>query len=124
VLAHRPTFYVDYGLNISVGHTSFIGAICAFSGHALIEIADRVMIAYKVNLITAGHPVEPGNRRDYITPAPITIGANAWIGAGATVLASVRIGDGAMVGAGSVVTHDVPAATPVAGNPARVIRHL
>jgi hypothetical protein len=30
-----------------------------FTGHGAIDIADEVMIANKVNLVTAGHPVEP-----------------------------------------------------------------
>jgi acetyltransferase-like isoleucine patch superfamily enzyme len=34
------------------------------------------MIASKVNLVTAGHPVEPDKRRAYITAEPITIGTN------------------------------------------------
>jgi acetyltransferase-like isoleucine patch superfamily enzyme len=54
-----PPFYADYGLNITVGRAVFIGYECAFTGHAAINIADQVMIAHKVNLVTAGHPVEP-----------------------------------------------------------------
>lgn len=119
-----PPFYTDYGLNITVGRAIFIGYECAFTGHAAIDIADEVMIAHKVNLITAGHPVEPDKRRAHITAAPITIETNVWIGAAATILPGVRIGAGAVVAAGAVVTHDVPAATLVAGVPATVIRQL
>ena len=36
----------------------------------------------------------------------------------------MTIGENAIVGAGSVVTKDVPANTIVAGNPARVLRHI
>jgi galactoside O-acetyltransferase len=119
-----PPFYADYGLNITIGRTVFIGYECAFTGHAAIDIADEVMIAHKVNLITAGHPVEPDQRREYITAEPIRIDTNVWIGAAATVLPGVHIGEGAVVAAGAVVTHDVPPATVVAGVPATVIRKL
>jgi acetyltransferase-like isoleucine patch superfamily enzyme len=119
-----PPFYADHGLNISIGRTVFIGADCAFTGHAPITIADEVMIAHKVNLVTAGHPVEPDKRRSYITAAPITVDTNVWIGAAATVLPGVTIGADSVVAAGAVVTHDVPPATVVAGVPASVIRHL
>jgi acetyltransferase-like isoleucine patch superfamily enzyme len=119
-----PPFYADHGLNITVGRAVFIGPECAFTGHAAITIADRVMIAHKVNLVTAGHPVEPDQRRSYITAEPITIHANVWIGAAATVLPGVTIGADSVVAAGAVVTHDVPPATLVAGVPATVIRHL
>ena len=119
-----PPFYADHGPNITVGRTVFIGPDCAFTGHAPIDIADEVMIAHKVNLVTAGHPVEPGRRREYITAAPISIGSNVWIGAAATVLPGVRIGEGSVVAAGAVVTRDVAPATLVAGVPARVVREL
>ena len=119
-----PPFYADYGLNITVGRAVFIGYECAFTGHAAINIADEVMIAHKVNLVTAGHPVEPDKRRAYITAEPITIDTNVWIGAAATILPGVNIGADAVVAAGAVVTHDVPPATLVAGVPATVIRHL
>jgi acetyltransferase-like isoleucine patch superfamily enzyme len=119
-----PPFYADHGLNITVGRAVFIGPDCAFTGHAPIDIADQVMVAHKVNLVTAGHPVEPDLRRSYITAAPITIHTNVWIGAAATVLPGVTIGADSVVAAGAVVTHDVPPATLVAGVPATVIRHL
>jgi acetyltransferase-like isoleucine patch superfamily enzyme len=119
-----PPFYADHGLNITVGRAVFIGPDCAFTGHAPIDIADQVMIAHKVNLVTAGHPVEPDLRRSYITAAPITVKTNVWIGAAATVLPGVTIGADSVVAAGAVVSHDVPPATLVAGVPAKVIRHL
>jgi len=119
-----PPFYADYGLNITVGRAVFIGHECAFTGHAAINIADQVMIAHKVNLVTAGHPVEAGKRRSYITADPITIETNVWIGAAATILPGVTIGVDSVVAAGAVVTHDVAPATLVAGVPAKVIRTL
>jgi acetyltransferase-like isoleucine patch superfamily enzyme len=119
-----PPFYTDYGLNITVGRSVFIGYQCAFTGHAAIDIADRVMIAHKVNLVTGGHPVEPSQRREYLTAAPITIATNVWIGAAATILPGVSIGADSVVAAGAVVTKDVPPATLVGGVPASVIKQL
>ncbi|MGB9611010.1 MAG: DapH/DapD/GlmU-related protein, partial [Bryobacteraceae bacterium] len=40
---------------------------------------------------------------------PTTIGAGAFIGSNATLVAPVVIGDGAFVAAASIVTKDVPA---------------
>jgi acetyltransferase-like isoleucine patch superfamily enzyme len=119
-----PPFYADHGLNITVGRGVFIGYQCMFTGHAPIDIADQVMIANKVNLVTSGHPVEPDKRRDHLTAAPITIDTNVWIATAATILPGVTIGAGAVVAAGAVVTRDVPPATLVAGVPATVIREL
>ncbi|MHB8532647.1 MAG: DapH/DapD/GlmU-related protein, partial [Solirubrobacteraceae bacterium] len=119
-----PPFYADHGLNISVGRAVHIGYDCMFTGHGAIEIADRVMIAPRVNLVTAGHPVDPGERREYVTAEPISIGANVWIGTAATILAGVSVGADAVVAAGAVVTRDVPAETLVAGVPAKVVRRL
>jgi len=52
----------------------------------------------------------------------VAIGADVWIGHGATLMPGVSVGTGAVIGAGAVVTHEVPAYTIVAGVPARVIR--
>lgn len=101
-------FYTDYGLNITVGRAVFIGYLCAFTGHADITIADEVMIAHKVNLVTAGHPVEPDIRRRIITAAPIAVQTNVWIGAAASIMPGVTVGADSVVTAGAVVTSDVP----------------
>ena len=50
----------------------------------------------------------------------VTIGAGAWIGSAAIILADV--GKGSIVGAGSVVTKPLPDNVIAAGVPARVIR--
>jgi acetyltransferase-like isoleucine patch superfamily enzyme len=119
-----PPFYADYGLNITVGRAVHIGYNCIFTGHGAIDIADQVMIAPKVNLVTANHPVEPDKRRAYITAGPIMIETNVWIGTAATILGGVRVGADAVVAAGAVVTRDVPPGTLVAGVPAKVVRRL
>lgn len=50
------------------------------------------------------------------------IGRNCFIGARSMIMPGIKIGDGSIVGAGSIVTKDVPAASAVAGNPARIIK--
>jgi acetyltransferase-like isoleucine patch superfamily enzyme len=51
----------------------------------------------------------------------VRVGAGAWVGAGAIVLADV--GAGTIVAAGSVVTKPLPDNVIAAGVPARVIRN-
>lgn len=87
-----------------------------------IRLGAGVMVGPKVTFITMGHPVEPRERRQYLTGAPIDVAENAWIGAGATILPGVSIGRDAVIGAGTVVADDVPAASLVAGPKGTVIR--
>jgi len=49
----------------------------------------------------------------------VVVGAGAHIGIGAVVRQCISIGEGAVIGAGAVVVSDVPAATTVAGVPAK-----
>lgn len=56
--------------------------------------------------------------------SPVTIGDKVWIGFNSIILCGITIGEGAVIGAGSVVTHDIPAWSVAAGNPARIIREI
>jgi acetyltransferase-like isoleucine patch superfamily enzyme len=103
-----PPFYCDYGLGASFGERVFINQGCFFLDYGGITIGDRVLIGPRVTLSTAGHPVEPDERYDFITHAPIVIEDDVWIGAAATVTPGVTIGHGSVVGAGAVVAKDVP----------------
>ena len=87
-----------------------------FVGHSVTFINDT----YPRATASAG---ELQTEKDW-TVEPTLVKKGASIGSGSTILGSVVIGEDAIVGAGSVVTRDVPARTIVAGNPARLLRHL
>lgn len=128
----EPPFYCDYGAHIRIGAGTFVHTGATMLDSADIAIGRGVLIAPRVTLATASHPLRADDRmlRDgpvprYVTTAqPIRIGNEAWIGAGATVLGGVTVGEGAVVAAGAVVTQDVPPHTLVAGTPARIVRAL
>lgn len=113
-----PPFYTHHGLGIDFGEHVFVNQGCTFmdnTGRGGIRLGDGVLIGPKTNLIATDHPLEATQRSEFLTMAPITIEANAWIGAAVTVLPGVTIGRGAVVGAGTVVTKDVPPDTLVTG---------
>jgi maltose O-acetyltransferase len=121
----KPVFACDYGYNIRLGRNAFINYHCVFLDCASIEIGDDLQMGPAVQLYTAEHPLEAEIRRSGLEYArPIRIGSDVWIGGGAIILAGVTIGDGSVIGAGSIVVHDVPPASVVVGNPARLVRTL
>lgn len=106
---------------VSIGRDAIIMPGCLMMSAGGITIEDEVQIAANVQLISNNHDLD---NRWIITCKPVRICCRAWIGAGATILPGVTVGENAVVGAASVVTHDVPADTIVAGNPAKIIRHI
>jgi acetyltransferase-like isoleucine patch superfamily enzyme len=68
------------------------------------------------------HPDEPISTQPLRSKGPVIIDDHCWLGTGVIVLSGVHIGAGAVVASGSVVTRDVPAASIVAGVPARVVK--
>ena len=114
-LSILPPFYCDHGLGASFGERVFINQGCFFLDFGGITIGDRVLVGPRVTLTTAGHPVQPDERFDFITHAPIVIEDDVWIGAAATITPGVTIGRGSVIGAGTVVATDVPPMTVVTG---------
>ncbi|MCS7221192.1 MAG: N-acetyltransferase [Anaerolineae bacterium] len=84
-------------------------------------LEDGCWLGPNVVLTNALHPLCPKVKQCLKGP---TIKRGAKIGANATILPDITIGEGALVGAGAVVTQDVPPYAVVAGNPARVIKHV
>lgn len=64
------------------------------------------------------------NVSSHIRTKPIEIGKDCFIGANSIILKGTVIGDGCVIGAGSVVCGKFEPNTVIAGNPAKVIRHL
>jgi acetyltransferase-like isoleucine patch superfamily enzyme len=119
-----PPVRSDHGVNIRVGRKVFINHGCTLNDIGGIDFGDEVMLGPNVSLLSSGHPVDPVERTRRITAAPIVVGRNVWIAASAIVLQGVTVGPDSVIAAGAVVTTDVPAATLVAGVPARVVRDL
>src|ERR1700753_2846472 len=119
-----PPFYTAGGDEIRIGQNVFINQNCTFYDLGGLDIADDVMIGPNVNIITAGHPLEPSQRRAATIGRPIVIEKNVWIAAGVTVIGGVTVGENSVIAAGLVVTKNVPSNTLVGENPAKVIRSI
>ncbi len=117
---HFGTLFSQAGAVI--GADVYVGPRCQLG---LVHLEPDVLLAAGVQIPSGGKthafddPAAPiraqgGERR------LVTVGAGAWIGTNAIVLADV--GAGTVVGAGSVVTTALPAFVVAAGVPCRVIR--
>jgi len=127
--ANRPVILCTWkkGAVLEIGENFGMtgGTICAAER---IQIGDNVIIGANSTIIdTDFHPLDADTRRRQpqdARTAPIVIEDDVFIGMNCTILKGVVIGRGSVIGAGSVVTHDIPARSIAAGNPARVIRVL
>ena len=115
--------FINIGQFTRIGKGVYINHACTFLDMGSITIEDDVLIGPKVNLLSEEHPVNPAQRRSLVAK-PIRIRRNAWIGAGATILAGVTVGENAVVAAGAMVNKDVARNTVVAGIPAKVIKKI
>lgn len=117
VCACNETATIKIGNNTTVGYHTFV-----FASHS-IEIGDNCMIAPFVYVVDSDHGIERNrlmNQQPNHT-APVKIGSDVWIGAGAKILKGVTVGDGAVIAAGAVVKDNVPAYKIVGGIPAKII---
>ena len=92
----------------------------------LISFGDNVHVASNVNFVNHDITCMMFNYMDKehhykIRQGEITIGNNAFIGAGSRILYNVTIGDNVIIGAGSLVNKNIPSGTVAAGVPCKVI---
>ncbi len=108
---------------IQLGDGASLGEGSWVSSTESVTIEANAMIGPGCHITDANHGFARDEliRRQPRTASPVVIGNDAWLGAGAKVLAGVQIGMGAVIGAGAVVTSDIPAYSIAVGIPARVV---
>lgn len=117
---------IEWGRNTRIGTGSFINFGVTILDGGPVTIGERVLIGPNCQIITVTHPVDDIAARAAAQEIaqPVTIGDDAWLGAGVIVLPGVSIGAGAVIGAGSIVTRDIPPRTVAMGQPACVHREI
>lgn len=112
-----PRVLIQAIKKIEIGRFAYIGpdVLIIDSNHHSIYAMDRMLDELAVDKGISGLNA---------VSKPIKIGNHAWIGRRAMIFKGVTIGDRAIVGAGSVVTHDVPADSVAAGNPATIVKKI
>lgn len=112
VVIHSPS-------RVEIGSRCSVAEFAHLWGGAGISIGDDVLIASHAIITSLTHDPKAPLFRDSLVRAPVVIGDNVWIGAGAIILPGIAVGSGSIVGAGAVVDRDVPAGAIVVGIPAR-----
>ena len=110
--------------DIDLADGANVGFNCEVFSASRVTIGRDTLLAAYCYVIGGDHDfsdpsaavLEQGRRSE-----GVSIGAGAWLGAGAKILDGVTIGDGAIVGAGAVVRDAVPAGAIAVGMPARVV---
>ena len=122
----EPPLHANWGgRHVHFGRNIYANFNLTLVDDTHIYVGDNTMFGPNVVVATAGHPLLPELREQgFQYNAPVHIGRNCWIGAGAILLPGVTVGDNAVIGAGSIVTKDVPASVLAVGNPCRVLREI
>lgn len=120
----QPPFFCDYGSNIELGERVFFNFNCTVLDVCKVIIGDYSQFGSGVQILTPLHPLNAALRRKQEYGAPVTIGADVWVGSGAIILPGVTIGARTVIGAGSVVSRSLPEDVLAVGNPCRVVRQI
>lgn len=124
LVINKP-FYCDYGANIHVGDNFYANFDCIILDINRVIIGNNVFFAPKVNIYTAGHPIDKDVRNAMLEfGKEVIIGDDVWIGGNTVINPGVTIGSNVVIGSGSVVTKDIPSNVIAVGNPCRVLRPI
>jgi maltose O-acetyltransferase len=114
----RGAEHIEIGNNVNINHGSELYGVGG------LTIGDGSMIAYNVMIFTDSRKFKSDQPLKILKgriKAPVSIGSDVWVGAGAIILPGVSINDHAIIASGAVVTKNVAAWDIVAGNPAKKI---
>lgn len=105
-------------------HHLRIGNKCHVGRQVFLDLADTITVGDRVTISMRVMMLTHTNVGDSMCAlprklAPITIGDDVYIGAGAILLPGVNLGPGSIIAAGAIVTRDVDPGSMVAGSPAR-----
>lgn len=91
-----------------------------------LRMGNHVMLSHNASIISGTHRYDEEGvmMRDAVDPAPVRIGDNVWIGAGARIIGPVTIGSNVVIAANAVVTKDVENNSIVGGVPARLLKKI
>lgn len=123
-LAYKPS--VRIGSRTSFSKNVHISAV------NVIDIGEDVLFGSNIYVADHAHGEYRGSEQSSPATAPairvlgtrgkVVIGDRVWIGNNVVIVGTVTVGEGAIIAANSVINKDVPAATMVAGIPARIIK--
>lgn len=122
----EPPFHSNWGgKHVHFGNFVYANFNLTLVDDTHIYVGENTMFGPNVTVATAGHPILPELREQGTQyNAPVRIGANCWIGAGAIIVPGITIGDNVVVGAGSIVTKNLPNNVVAVGNPCRILREV
>lgn len=120
--ARRDESYIEIGDNCFINNSATI-----ISDGKKIIIKKNCLIGSNFQMIDSDfHELNPNNRfgGKNIIKKDILIHENVFVGNNVTILKGVEIGKNSVVGNNTVVTKNIAENVVVAGNPAKVIKHL
>lgn len=124
VFVGRNTILSCKNGDIAIAGGANIGFNCEVFSASRVSIGGDALLAAYCYVIGGDHdfsdPSAPVLAQGRVS-AGVTIGAGAWLGAGAKILDGVSIGERAIVGAGAVVRETVPDGAIAVGIPARIV---
>ena len=116
------TIAIREGGRVQLGSGCFVGHRSVLAAREEIVLGSGVFVAELVSIRDHDHTVGFPPSSGRMEVEPVTIEADAWLGAKVTVLRGARIGEGVVVGANAVVRGHLPAWSVCVGVPARVVR--
>ena len=129
----RPGAYAVGCSKIHIGNNVIIRPGTMLFGDAedlekSIIIEDKVLMGSCIHIYVTNHKFTDTETLIYdqghSASKMVILETGCWIGANVTILPGVVIGKNSVVAAGSIVTKVFPANVVIAGNPAKIIKHL